>query len=280
MKNLEAGVVLVISILFFSFGNEAESKSLGSTRRERSLSDPAINRRSEDDDRRGPERETRFASARLAAVEKQRADFPVLGHSDSDSDSENDDVCDLPEPDWSPCNAHLVRYRFDSIWKQECKWFIYGGCKGNANLFLSMRACLRRCPGSFFEDRTEEEAEEKIKELEETAEEVRLQDILFYQELRESEKEAEEEEKIKEEVKEEVKKEVEEEAEKEAEEEVEEEVEEEEEEVEEEEEAEAAPTGAPTGAPNGAPTGAPNGAPSGAPTGAPTGAPNGAPAAS
>jgi len=272
MKNLEAGVVLVISILFFSFGNEAESKSLGSTRRERSLSDPAINRRSEDDDRRGPERETRFASARLAAVEKQRADFPVLGHSDSDSDSENDDVCDLPEPDWSPCNAHLVRYRFDSLWKQECKWFIYGGCKGNANLFLSMRACLRRCPGSFFKDRTEEEAEEDIKELEETAEEVRLQDILFFHELRESEKEAEEEEKIKEEVKEEVKKEVEEEAEKEAEEEVEEEVEEEEEEVEEEEEAEAAPTGASTGASTGAP--------SGAPTGAPTGAPNGAPAAS
>ena len=39
----------------------------------------------------------------------------------------------------------LQRSIFWTIFQRRCKLFVYGGCKGNQNNFLSEIACIRRC---------------------------------------------------------------------------------------------------------------------------------------
>ncbi|VDM21945.1 unnamed protein product [Hydatigera taeniaeformis] len=58
-------------------------------------------------------------------------------------------LCALP-PAQGPCKATIWRYYFDAT-SGECKKFIYGGCSGNANNFISIQECMNTCmllPGS------------------------------------------------------------------------------------------------------------------------------------
>lgn len=52
-------------------------------------------------------------------------------------------TCDLPE-DKGPCQASLLRWRYESS-VGTCTEFIYGGCQGNRNNFLTATDCLNRC---------------------------------------------------------------------------------------------------------------------------------------
>ena len=51
--------------------------------------------------------------------------------------------CYLP-PERGPCLAILERYYFDPP-TGSCKTFIYGGCRGNANNYTTIEACLNAC---------------------------------------------------------------------------------------------------------------------------------------
>ncbi|CAN8009769.1 unnamed protein product, partial [Ixodes pacificus] len=53
------------------------------------------------------------------------------------------EVCNLPA-DTGPCKAKMPRWYFNSE-TRECETFIYGGCRGNANNFLSRQLCLLTC---------------------------------------------------------------------------------------------------------------------------------------
>lgn len=57
-----------------------------------------------------------------------------------------DDACILPK-DAGPCRAAFKRYFFDKTIGQ-CKQFIYGGCLGNKNNFLSLKECQIKCPST------------------------------------------------------------------------------------------------------------------------------------
>uniref|UniRef100_A0A8D2JP81 Kunitz-type protease inhibitor 2 n=1 Tax=Sciurus vulgaris TaxID=55149 RepID=A0A8D2JP81_SCIVU len=45
-----------------------------------------------------------------------------------------------------PCRAAFLRWYFDAE-KNSCDNFIYGGCRGNKNSYLSKEACMQRCFG-------------------------------------------------------------------------------------------------------------------------------------
>nr|XP_058955453.1 carboxypeptidase inhibitor SmCI-like [Pocillopora verrucosa] len=53
------------------------------------------------------------------------------------------DICHLP-PENGPCKAYIPRYYFDPA-VGECKEFIYGGCQGNENNFMTKEACEAMC---------------------------------------------------------------------------------------------------------------------------------------
>ncbi|XP_055451909.1 WAP four-disulfide core domain protein 6A-like [Psammomys obesus] len=54
-----------------------------------------------------------------------------------------EDVCSLPQ-DSGPCLAYFPRWRYDQETKL-CTQFIYGGCQGNSNNFLSKDVCVSIC---------------------------------------------------------------------------------------------------------------------------------------
>lgn len=53
-------------------------------------------------------------------------------------------MCRL-EKDPGPCPGSVLRWYYDAV-RQMCSQFVYGGCKGNANRFLTRAACEQRCP--------------------------------------------------------------------------------------------------------------------------------------
>ncbi|XP_043660428.1 kappaPI-actitoxin-Avd3a-like [Drosophila teissieri] len=53
------------------------------------------------------------------------------------------EICELPR-DPGPCRAFIERWTYDSRTK-ECKYFIYGGCGGNANNFYFKEQCIDKC---------------------------------------------------------------------------------------------------------------------------------------
>ncbi|KAH0619362.1 hypothetical protein JD844_019407 [Phrynosoma platyrhinos] len=55
------------------------------------------------------------------------------------------EVCLLPS-DRGDCDAHIPRFFHNSA-SGECEKFIYGGCGGNENNFLSKEECLQVCSG-------------------------------------------------------------------------------------------------------------------------------------
>lgn len=52
-------------------------------------------------------------------------------------------VCLLPK-DPGPCRGSFPRYYFDKS-SGQCKTFIYGGCHGNGNNFLTLKDCETTC---------------------------------------------------------------------------------------------------------------------------------------
>lgn len=56
-----------------------------------------------------------------------------------------DPVCSLPQ-ETGPCGTALQRWAYDAA-ERRCVEFIYGGCRGNANNFVSKEACEIRCGG-------------------------------------------------------------------------------------------------------------------------------------
>lgn len=52
-------------------------------------------------------------------------------------------VCQM-EPDPGHCSAELIKFFYDST-SQRCRQFIYGGCDGNQNNFVTEDDCLRTC---------------------------------------------------------------------------------------------------------------------------------------
>ena len=52
-------------------------------------------------------------------------------------------LCDQPK-DPGPCYAHIPRYYYDSS-SGQCEEFIYGGCLGNSNRFVTQKECEQAC---------------------------------------------------------------------------------------------------------------------------------------
>ena len=51
-------------------------------------------------------------------------------------------------PDHGPCSAFSVRHYYDSQ-VGDCKKFIYGGCRGNGNNYVSESDCHNACGWNF-----------------------------------------------------------------------------------------------------------------------------------
>nr|P0DJ50.2 RecName: Full=Kunitz-type serine protease inhibitor BmKTT-2; AltName: Full=Delta-KTx 3.1; Flags: Precursor [Mesobuthus martensii] len=61
------------------------------------------------------------------------------------SDAEGVD-CTLPS-DTGRCKAYFIRYFYNQK-AGECQKFVYGGCEGNSNNFLTKSDCCKQCsPG-------------------------------------------------------------------------------------------------------------------------------------
>nr|XP_037275735.1 BPTI/Kunitz domain-containing protein-like [Rhipicephalus microplus] len=54
-----------------------------------------------------------------------------------------------------PCGGHYPRYYFDNVTKT-CKKFVYGGCRGNGNNFVTIEECKNTCWASLEQNAAEE----------------------------------------------------------------------------------------------------------------------------
>lgn len=75
-------------------------------------------------------------------------DHPAVGQPHpglSGVTGSHSDPCSLPR-DTGPCRNDNLRYFFDSAVKK-CRPFVYGGCQGNQNNFLSEQDCQQSCVG-------------------------------------------------------------------------------------------------------------------------------------
>jgi len=50
----------------------------------------------------------------------------------------------LQEPDGGTCHAALKKWYFSAD-EHKCKMFVYGGCEGNENRFLTEKDCEKKC---------------------------------------------------------------------------------------------------------------------------------------
>lgn len=55
------------------------------------------------------------------------------------------DVCRQPMK-YGPCRGNFQRWYYDSSTKS-CRQFVYGGCWGNDNRFLTKEICEQSCRG-------------------------------------------------------------------------------------------------------------------------------------
>uniref|UniRef100_H9GUT9 BPTI/Kunitz inhibitor domain-containing protein n=1 Tax=Anolis carolinensis TaxID=28377 RepID=H9GUT9_ANOCA len=56
-------------------------------------------------------------------------------------------ICVLLPKDTGPCKASIPLFYFD-IRSGQCEDFVYGGCGGNANIFLTWDECFSKCGGN------------------------------------------------------------------------------------------------------------------------------------
>lgn len=79
----------------------------------------------------------------------ERHDFPDYAEETTnvsemlDNTKQADNACQIPV-DPGPCTAELIRFFYDSTAKR-CRQFIFGGCEGNINNFVTETDCLRTC---------------------------------------------------------------------------------------------------------------------------------------
>jgi len=52
-------------------------------------------------------------------------------------------ICQLPK-ETGPCKGYMEVFHYDST-DNKCKMFVYGGCRGNANRFMSQTDCEKSC---------------------------------------------------------------------------------------------------------------------------------------
>lgn len=52
-------------------------------------------------------------------------------------------ICELPK-EFGPCQHGTPRWGFD-VKKAKCVKFIYGGCQGNENNFMTQEQCNKAC---------------------------------------------------------------------------------------------------------------------------------------
>ncbi|KAH7973007.1 hypothetical protein HPB52_020217 [Rhipicephalus sanguineus] len=69
--------------------------------------------------------------------------FKTLHECESKCGMTLDPVCELPKK-VGPCRAHVPRYYYNTT-TDTCEKFVYGGCKGNANNFETLKQCETRC---------------------------------------------------------------------------------------------------------------------------------------
>ncbi|GFU43723.1 kunitz-type serine protease inhibitor textilinin-3, partial [Nephila pilipes] len=56
---------------------------------------------------------------------------------------QSENICRLPA-ETGPCDAHIPRFFFDHT-KGKCLEFVYGGCGGNGNNFMTLKKCEQTC---------------------------------------------------------------------------------------------------------------------------------------
>ena len=62
----------------------------------------------------------------------------------------SDEVDCLSLPDPGPCMAYIERYFYNTT-SMMCEMFIYGGCKGNSNNYMTSEECMKACgSGSYY----------------------------------------------------------------------------------------------------------------------------------
>ncbi|CAB1342872.1 unnamed protein product [Coregonus sp. 'balchen'] len=69
--------------------------------------------------------------------------LPQPSHSEEESPVSQAELCAAP-PAVGPCKGIFPRWFYDPV-AEECKHFIYGGCKGNHNNFLQQADCVNEC---------------------------------------------------------------------------------------------------------------------------------------
>lgn len=62
------------------------------------------------------------------------------------------DICSMPQ-ETGPCRGSFPRYSYNAA-SGQCDVFIYGGCRGNRNNFISEKQCLDMCGGALTTVRT------------------------------------------------------------------------------------------------------------------------------
>ncbi|TDG42810.1 hypothetical protein AWZ03_010785 [Drosophila navojoa] len=70
--------------------------------------------------------------------------FVVLVVSISSCFALKDEVCGLQHSVQGICHAYMPRWSYN-IATNECVYFIYGGCRGNANRFDTKELCEEKC---------------------------------------------------------------------------------------------------------------------------------------
>lgn len=53
-------------------------------------------------------------------------------------------VACLAEPDAGPCSGRYPRYYYNPA-TYRCERFVYGGCSGNSNNYLTLQQCEEKC---------------------------------------------------------------------------------------------------------------------------------------
>ena len=95
-----------------------------------------------------PEQENNMVWNRFAAIlvtilsSNYDFTFPLLPSGGDDKGSavtEKMSTCDMPK-DPGPCRGYMVRWYWDRE-QQRCDRFVYGGCQGNTNNFMTLEEC-------------------------------------------------------------------------------------------------------------------------------------------
>ncbi|RVE65358.1 hypothetical protein OJAV_G00135040 [Oryzias javanicus] len=109
------------------------------------------------DDRPSAPRQVK--APRMAPVPGKSADLQSIGQSAAPLDGGGAVGSCGSKPDVGPCRAAMPRWYY-SAETGSCQTFLYGGCKGNENNYISEEQCTAACTGFTVLPSTKEESEE------------------------------------------------------------------------------------------------------------------------